>query len=322
MILSRRQLLCLASSAAILASSRSALALDYPARPVRILVGYSAGGVSDIVARLLAQKLSERLDQSFIVENKPGAGSNVAASLALHAAPDGYTLFLAGISNAINVALYSNLDFDFVRDVSPVGLISRSPLVMVVSPTFPAKTVSEFITYAKERPGKLNMGSTGVGGATHVGGELFQMMAGIKMVHVPYRGSPPAQSDLLAGRIEVMFDNIAAAIGLIRGGKLRALALSAPTAALSDVPQISDYLPGYEAYVWNGLVAPKGCPASIIQKLNAEMKTIADDASFKAQLSQLGNTVAFDTARDFGKLVAEETDKWGKVVKFAKLQPQ
>ncbi len=322
MIISRRRVLGLAGSAAVLPFARIALAANYPARPVRILVGYSAGGVSDIVARLLAQKLSERLGQNFIVENKPGAGSNVAASLAIHATPDGYTLFLAGISNAINAGLYSNLDFDFVRDVAPIGLISRSPLVMVVSPTFPAKTVPEFIAYAKERSGKLNMGSTGVGGATHVGGELFQMMAGIKMVHVPYRGSPPAQSDLLAGRIDVMFDNIAAAIGLIRADKLRALALSAPTDALSNVPQISEFLPGYEAYVWNGLVAPKGCPAAIIQQLNGEMKSIANDPAFKGQLAQLGNTVAFDTAMEFGKLIADETEKWAKVVKFANIQPQ
>ncbi len=322
MIVSRRQLMRLAGSAVILSSPRNVMALDYPSRPVRILVGYSAGGVSDIVARLLAQKLSRRLGQSFVVENKPGAASNVAASLAIHAAPDGYTLFLAGISNAINVALYNNLDFDFVRDVSPIGLISRSPLVMIVSPSFPANTVPEFIGYAKERPGKINMGSTGVGGATHVGGELFQMMAGIKLVHVPYRGSPPAQSDLLAGRIDVMFDNIAAAIGLIRAGKLRALAVSSQTNALSDVPQISRFLPGYEAYVWNGVVAAKGCPVEIVHKLNAEMKAAADDPSFQTQLSQLGNTVAFDTASQFGKLIADETEKWGKVVKYANIQPQ
>jgi tripartite-type tricarboxylate transporter receptor subunit TctC len=322
MILSRRRIIGLVGSVAVTSSYRHAFASDYPTRPVRILVGYSAGGVSDIVARLLAQKLSERLGQSFIVENKPGAASNVAASLAIHAAPDGYTLFLAGISNAINVALYNNLDFDFVRDVSAIGLISRSPLVMMVSPSFPAATVPEFIAYAKQRPGTLNMASTGVGGATHVGGELFQMLADIKMTHVPYRGSPPAQADLLGGRIDVMFDNIAAAIGLIRAGKLRALAVSSQTDALPDVPPISRFLPGYEAYVWNGLVAPRGCPAEIIQKLNAEMKTIANDTSFQAQLSQVGNAVEFDTAAEFAKLIADETIKWGNVVKFANIQPQ
>jgi len=322
MILSRRHMLRLIGSAAAASSSGYSFALDYPGRPVRILVGYSAGGVSDIVARLLAQKLSDRLGQSFIVENKPGAASNVAASLAIHSPPDGHTLFLAGISNAINVALYNNLDFDFVRDVSPIGLISRSPLVMIVSPSFPATTVPEFIAYAKQRPGTLNMASTGTGGATHVGGELFQMMADIKMTHVPYRGSPPAQTDLLGGRVEVMFDNIAAAIGLIRAGKLRALAVSSPTDALPEVPPMSRFLPGYEAYVWNGLVAPKGCPAEIVQKLNAEMKSIAADSSFQAQLSQVGNAVDFDSPAEFSKLIADETLKWGKVVKFANIQPQ
>jgi tripartite-type tricarboxylate transporter receptor subunit TctC len=320
MILSRRHLLRLIGSAAVVASP--AVALDYPTRQVRILVGYSAGGVSDIVARLLAQRLSERLGQTFIVENKPGAASNVAAGLALHSPPDGYTLFLAGISNSINVAVYNNLDFDFVRDAAPIGLISRSPLVMIVSPSFPARTVQEFIDYARERPGTLNMASTGVGGATHVGGELFQMMAQIKLTHVPYRGSPPAQADLLGGRVDVMFDNIAAAIGLIRAGKLRALAVSSPTDALAEAPPISRFLPGYEAYVWNGVVAPKGCPSDIIQKLNAEMKRVAADASFQAQLNQVGNTVDFNSPEEFGKLIADETEKWGKVVKFANIQPQ
>lgn len=322
MILSRRQWLKLTGAALAATMPKVALALDYPTRPVRILVGYSAGGVSDIVARLLAQSLSEQLHQSFYVENKPGAGSNVAANLALHAAPDGYTLFLAGISNAINVTLYKDLSFDFLHDVAPVGLISRSPLVMIVNPSFPAKTVPEFIAYAKAHSGKLNMGSTGTGGATHVGGELFQMMAGFKMVHVPYRGSPPAQSDLLAGRIQVMFDNIAAAIGLIRAGKVRALAVSSQTDALPNVPLISDFLPGYEAYVWNGIVAPKNCPAEIVDKLNKAMTAIAADPVFKAKLAQLGNTVVVDTPSDFGKVIADETDKWGKVVKFAHVQPQ
>jgi tripartite-type tricarboxylate transporter receptor subunit TctC len=322
MSLSRRQMMHLISSGAATLSFGPALALDYPSRPVRILVGYSAGGVSDIVARLLAQKLSDRLGQTFFVENKPGAASNVAASLALHAAPDGYTLFLAGISNAINVALYENLDFDFVRDVAPIGLISRSPLVMIVSPSFPAQTVQEFIGYARQRPGTLNMGSTGVGGATHVGGELFQMMANIKMTHVPYRGSPPAQADLIGGRIDVMFDNIAAAIGLIRAGKLRAIAVSSTTDALPNVPSISRFLPDYDVYVWNGLVAPKGCSADIVQKLNAEMMGIASDPGFQAQLSQVGNTVDFDAPAEFGRLIADETEKWGRVVKFANIRPQ
>ena len=258
MPLRRRRFLQFAASAlAMPALPRTAFALDYPARAVRILVGYSAGGVSDILARLLAQKLSDRLGQPFIVEDRPGAASNVAADAVVHAPPDGYTLFLAGISNAINAAIYKDLDFSFARDVTPVALVSRSPLVMEVSASFPAKTVPEFIAYAKAHPGTLNMASAGTGGATHVAGELFQMMTGIKMLHVPYRGSPPAFADVIAGREQVMFDNVAASIALIRAGKLRALAVSSHTDALPGVPLIGDFLPGYDAYVWNGIVAPK-----------------------------------------------------------------
>ncbi len=301
---------------------QAAMALDYPARPVRILVGYSAGGVSDILARLIGQRLSDRLGQPFVVEDRPGAASNVAADVLVHAPADGYTLLLAGISNAINVALYNNLDFDFVRDTAPVGLISRSPLVMEVSPSFPARTVAEFIAYAKAHPGTLNMGSAGTGGATHVAGELLQMMAGIKMLHVPYRGSPPALSDLLAGRVHVMFDNVASSIALIRAGKLRPLAVSSRTDALPGVPLISDFLPGYEAYVWNGVVAPKECPADIVGKLNAEIAAIVAEPKFKAQLADMGNTAVSDTPAEFGKLIAADTDKWAKVVKFAGIKPE
>ncbi|MGH6671394.1 MAG: Bug family tripartite tricarboxylate transporter substrate binding protein, partial [Xanthobacteraceae bacterium] len=285
MRLPRRRALGLAGSAlAMPLLPRAARALDYPTRTVRILVGYSAGGVSDILARLLAQNLSDRLGQPFVVENRPGAASNVAADVLVHAPADGYTLFLAGISNAINAAIYKHLDFSFARDVAPVGLISRSPLVMEVSPSFPAKTVPEFIAYAKAHPGTLNMGSAGTGGATHVAGELFQMMAGIKMLHVPYRGSPPALSDLLAGRVQVMFDNIAASIALIRAGKLHPLAVSSRTDALPGVPPISDFLPGYEAYVWNGVVAPKACSPVIIGKLNTAINAVVADPKFKAAL--------------------------------------
>jgi tripartite-type tricarboxylate transporter receptor subunit TctC len=314
---SRRHFLPLAGAAVALPFSRPAAALDYPTRPVRILVGYSAGGVSDILARLLAQKLSDRIGQSFYVEDRPGAASNVAASMLVRAAPDGYTLLLAGMSNAINVSLYKSLDFDFVHDVAPIGLMSRSPLVMVVSASSPAKTVSEFIAYAKEHPGKLNMGSPGTGGTSHVGGELFQMLAGIKLVHVPYRGSPPALSDLIGGRLDVMFDNIASSISLIRAGQLRALAVSLPTEALPGVPLISDFLPGYEAYVWNGVVAPKNCPPEIVQKLSAEIKAVVADPDFQAQLKNMGNTAVSDTPAEFAKLIAEDSEKWAKVIKFA-----
>ena len=319
----RRQFLLLAGAALAMPSlPQVAMAFDYPTRPVRILVGYSAGGVSDIVARLLGQRLSDRLGQPFVVENRPGAASNVATDVLVHAPSDGYTLLLAGISNAINAAIYKHLDFNFVRDVAPVGLVSRSPLVMEVNPSFPARTVSEFIAYAKAHPGALNMGSTGTGGATHVGGELFQMMAGIKMLHVPYRGSPPALSDLIAGRLQVMFNNVAASIALIRSGKLRPLAVSSRTEALTGVPLISDFLPGYEAYVWNGIVAPRDCPPAIVDKLNAEMNAIVADPDFKAHLAQLGNTAVSDTPAEFGKLIADDTEKWAKVVEFAGIKPE
>jgi tripartite-type tricarboxylate transporter receptor subunit TctC len=323
MKLPRRRLLHLAAGAlAMPFLPRAALALDYPTRPVRILVGYSAGGVSDILARLLAQKLSDRLGQPFIIEDRPGAASNVAADALVHADADGYTLFLAGISNAINAAIYKDLDFNFARDVAPVALMSRSPLVMEVSASFPTKTVPEFIAYAKAHPGTLNMGSAGTGGATHVAGELFQMMAGIKMLHVPYRGSPPALSDLLAGRVQVMFDNVAASIALIRSGKLRPLAVSSHTDALPGVPLISDFLPGYEAYVWNGVVAPKACPPEIVNKLNAAINAIVADPQFKTALDHMGNTAVSDTPAEFGRLIAADTEKWAKVVQFAGIKAE
>lgn len=323
MTLQRRHFLQLATAAAIAPATASiAEAQDlYPARPVRLVVGYSAGGVSDILARLIAQRLSDRLGQSFVVENRPGAASNVAADYVIHAPPDGYTLILAGISNAINVALYPDLDFDFIRDIAPVAIFSRSPLVMEVAPSFPAKTVPEFIAYAKTNPGTINMGSAGTGGATHVAGELFQMMTGTKLTHVPYRGSPPALSDLLAGRIQVMFDNIAASIALIHDGKLRPLAISSRTAALPDVPLISDFVPGYEAYVWNGIAAPKGTPAAIVDKLNGAINAIAADPAFKAQLADLGNTAVSDSSAGFGQLMTADAEKWAKVVKFAAIKP-
>jgi tripartite-type tricarboxylate transporter receptor subunit TctC len=317
----RRFLHFAAGAAALAAASRGAKAQAYPSRPVRIIVGYTAGGVSDILARLIGQRLSEILGQAFVVENRPGAASNVGADVVVHAAADGYTLLLAGISNAINVALYPDLDFSFVRDIAPVAIFSRSPLVMEVTPSFPAKTVPEFIAYAKANPGMINMGSAGTGGATHVAGELFQMMTGTKLIHVPYRGSPPALSDLLAGRVQVMFDNIAASIALIRDGKLRPLAVSFPTAALPDVLPIGDFVPGYEAYVWNGIAAPRDCPPDVVDKLNTAVNTIAADPAFKAQLASLGNTAVSDSPAGFGKLIAEDAAKWAKVVKFSGAKP-
>ena len=311
-----------AAAATLLAAPRAMAQNAYPARPVRLVVGYTAGGVSDILARLIGKRLSERLGQPFVVENRPGAASNVAAEYVVHAPPDGYTLLLAGISNAINVALYPDLDFNFVRDFAPVGLFSRSPLVMEVTPLFPAATAAEFIAYAKANPGTLVMASAGTGGATHVSGELFQMLTGIKMLHVPYRGSPQALSDLLAGRTQVMFDNVAASIALIRDGKLRPLAVSSHTDALPGVPPIGDTVPGYEAYVWNGITAPKGVSAEVVDRLNAAINAIAAEPEFKAQLANLGNTAVSDTPAAFGKLIAADAEKWTGVVKFAGIKPE
>jgi len=323
MELPRRQFLQAAIGAVASGAAPAAMAQEaYPTRPVRIVVGYTAGGVSDILARLIGEQLSRRLGQPFVVENRPGAASNVAADYVVHAPADGYTLFLAGISNAINVSLYPDLDFNFARDMAPVAIFSRSPLVMEVNPSFPANTVADFIAYAKANPGTVAMGSAGTGGATHVAGELFQMLTGTKFTHVPYRGSPPAQADLLAGRIQVIFDNIAAAIALIRAGKLRALAVSSHIDALPDIPRIGDFVSGYDAYVWNGITAPKGCPADVIGKLNAAVNAIAAETAFKDALANLGNTAVADTPAGFGQLIAADTEKWAKVVKFAGIKPE
>jgi tripartite-type tricarboxylate transporter receptor subunit TctC len=320
----RRFLRLAAGMAAMPALSRLARADDYPARSVRIVVGYAAGGVSDILARLIGQRLSERLGQPFVIENRPGAVSNVAAEVVVRAPPDGYTLFLAGISNAINVTLYPNLSFNFMRDMTPVGLISRSPLVMEVNPAVPAQSVAEFISYAKNDQNKVTMASAGAGGATHVSGELFQLMTGIKMLHVPYRGSPPALTDLMAGREQVMFDNLASSIALIRAGKLRALGLTSKTRsdALPDVPTIGEFVPGYEASIWNGITAPKNTPPEIIAKLNNELGAILAEPKIKAQYSDLGNTPVSSTPDEFAKLIADDTEKWAKVVKFADIKPE
>jgi tripartite-type tricarboxylate transporter receptor subunit TctC len=333
-MLRRRQFLHLAAGATVapilaapmltmpvLPALAAAAADDYPARPVHLVVGYAPGGVSDILARLIGQKLSERLGQPFVVENRPGAGGNVGADEVVHSPPDGYTLLLAGMANAINVSLYPELDFNFAHDMAPVAVFSRSPMVLEVSPSFPAQTVPDFIAYAKANPGAINMGTAGTGGSTHVAGELFQMLTGTKFTHVPYRGSPPAITDLIGGQIQVMFDNLTASISLIRAGKLRPLAVSARTAALPDVPLLSDFVPGYEAYSWNGITAPRDCPPAIIGKLNAAVNAIVADPAFKAQLADVANTAISDTPEGFGKLIGEESDKWSKVVQFAAITP-
>jgi tripartite-type tricarboxylate transporter receptor subunit TctC len=320
MKLVRRQFLHLSAVAlALPAASHVARAQTYPARPVRVVAGFAAGGPIDIVARLMAQWLSERLGQQFIVENRPGAGGNIAAESVVSATPDGYTLLMVSPSNTVNMTLYEKLNFNFLRDIAPVAGIVRLPNVMVVDPSFPAKTVPEFIAYAKANPGKINMGSAGNGTSQHIAGELFKMMAGIDMVHVPYRGAAPALADLFGGRVHVMFGTTPASIEYIRAGKLRPLAVTtvARWDGLPDIPTISDFVPGYEASGWFGLGAPRNTPADIVATLNKEINAGFADAKFRARLEGLGGTVLAGSPADFGKLLADEAEKWGKVVRFA-----
>ena len=323
MKLRRRQFLHLAASGVALATaSRAALALDYPTRPVRFIVGFPAGSATDIVGRLMAQTLSERLGQQFIVDNRPGAGSNIAAEVVVRAEPDGYTLLQVASPNAINATLYDNLSFNFIRDIAPVAGIMRYPYVMVVNSAFPAKTIPEFIAYAKANPAKINMASAGNGTAPHVFGELFMMMTGVKMLHVAYRG--PYFSDLLAGQVQVVFSPVPSTIGYIRAGTLRPLAVTTATRsdALPDVPAVAEFVPGYEASSWQGVGAPKTTPASIVDRLNKEINAVIADAAMKARLADLGGTVLPGSPADFGKLIADETEKWAKVVKFAGIKPE
>ena len=294
---------------------------DYPARPLHLLVGYAAGGVSDILARLIGKQLSDRLGQPVIVENHPGAGGNVAADQVVHASPDGYTLLLAGMANAINVSLYPDLDFNFARDMAPVAIFARSPMVMEVNPSFPAKTVAEFVAYAKAHPGTIAMGSAGTGGSTHVAGELFQMLTGTKFTHVPYHGSPPALDDLLAGRLQVMFDNLTSSLAFIRAGKLRALAVSSRTDALPGVPLISDFVPGYEAYSWNGITAPKDCPPAN-RSPSSMRRSMQAWPIPRSRRSLRKSAIRPSSTRPpgFGKLIAADSARWANVVSFAAIQ--
>ena len=296
-----------------------ASALDYPTRSVRFVVGYPAGGATDIMARLIGQRLSERLGQQFIIENKPGAGNNIATDQVVKADPDGYTILLVNPANAINASLYAKLNFDFIRDIAPISGISRVPNVMVVNPSVPAKTVAEFIAYAKANPGAVNMASSGNGTSIHLSGELFKAMAGVDMLHVPYRGSAPAITDLLGGRVQVMFDNMPSAISHIKAGTLRALAVTTATRSseLPDVPTVGETIPGYEASAWFGIGAPKDTPKEIIEKLNREVNAILAEPNIKARLGELGGIPMAGSAADFGVVVAAETEKWAKVVKFA-----
>ena len=324
MKLARRRFLHLATIAIGLpAVSRMARAQSYPARPVRIIVGFAAGGAPDIAARLLAQWLSERLGQQFVIENRPGAGGNIATEAVVDAPADGYALLLVSLANAVNATLYEKLNYNFIRDIAPVASISHETYCMEVHPSFPAKTVPEFIAYAKANPGKLNMASAGIGTGPHMAGELFKMMAGVDMVHVPYRGSPPALTDLLAGQVQVMFSPLSSSIQYVRGGKLVALAVTTATRSvvLPDIPTVGDFVPGYEATGWFGLGAPRETPVEIVDKLNKEINAGLANPKLKAQLADLGGTTLPGSAADFGKLIAEETEKWAKVVKLSGAKP-
>jgi tripartite-type tricarboxylate transporter receptor subunit TctC len=320
----RRKFLHLAAGAAALsARSRIARAQTYPARPVRIIVGFPPGGPADIVGRLIGQWLSERLGQPFIIDNRSGAASNIAAEAVVRAPPDGYTLLEVASVNAINATLYEDLSFNVIRDIAPVASIIRSPNIMDINPAFPARTVPEFIAYAKANPGKVNMASSGTGSTSHVSGELFKMMAGIDMVHVPYRGAAPALSDLLGGQVQVMFDPLLSSIGYIRAGKLRVLAVTTAvrSEALPDIPTVGEFLPGYEASTWFGLGLPKNTPADIVHKLNKEVNAGLADPKLKARLADLGGTVLVGSPAEFGELIAEDIEKWARVIKFAGIHP-
>jgi len=323
--LPRRNFLHLAAGAAALpAVSRVARAQAYPSRPVRIIVGFPAGGGADIVARLIGQWLSERLGQQFIIENRPGAASNIATEAVVRAPADGYTLLQCGTPNVINATLYEKLNFNFIRDIAPVAGIARGAFVMVINPSVPAKTIPEFIAYAKANPGKISMASSGTGTTNHVAGELFKMMTSVDMVHVPYRGDAPAITDLLGGQVQVYFGTLSGSVEYIRAGKLRALAVTtaARSEVLPDIPTVSDFLPGYEASLWNGFGASKGTPVEIVEKLNKEINAAFPDPNIKARLADLGSVPMPMTLADFGRLIAEETEKWAKVIRAANIKLQ
>jgi tripartite-type tricarboxylate transporter receptor subunit TctC len=324
MKLPRRRFLYLAAGAiALPAVSRIANARTYPTRPVRLIVGFSPGGGVDINARLIGQSLSERLGQQFVIENRPGAGSNIATEAVVNAAPDGYTLLMLSPPNAINATLYEKLNYNFIRDITQVAHVSRVPNVMEVPPSFAAKTVPEFIAYAKANPGKINYASSGTGGSDHMSGELFKMMAGVDMVHVPYRGTAPALTDLLGAQVQVMFGTMTASIQYIRDGKLRALAVTTATRseALPEIPTVGEFLPGFEASTWYGVGVPKKTPTEIVEKLNKEINAALADPKLRARFADLGADLVSMTPAEFEKLVVDETEKWGKAVKFSGAKP-
>jgi tripartite-type tricarboxylate transporter receptor subunit TctC len=325
MKLPRRKFLHLAAGAAAFpAVSHIASADTYPTRPVRWIVPFPPGGGTDIISRLISQWLSERLGQAFVIENRPGAATNIGTEVVVKAPSDGYTLLLVFSSNAINATLYEKLNFNFLRDIAPVAGIIRLPLVMLANPSVPAKTLPEFITYAKANPGKINMASGGNGTPSHVAGELFKMMAGVNMVHVPYRGSAPALTDLLGGQVQIFLVNLVPSLEYIRAGKLRALAITAATRTevLPDLPTVGEFVQGYEASSWYGVGVPKGTPTDIIDKLNKEINAGLADPKIKARLADLGGTVFSGSSADFGKFIADETKKWAMVIRAANIKLQ
>jgi tripartite-type tricarboxylate transporter receptor subunit TctC len=325
MKISRRSALRLAAGSALWpATSQLAVAQNYPAKAMRFIVPVPPAGTFDIVARLIAHALSDRLGQQLVIENRGGAGTNIGTAVVAHATPDGYTLLLVGSPGAINATLYDNLDFSFARDIAPVASIERAPLIVAVNPAFPAKTIPQFIDYAKANPGKINMGSGGVGSTGHVAGELFNMMTGVKMAHVPYRGEAPAIVDLLAGQVQVAFSTPGSVISYVRAGTLRALAVTSATRmdVLPDIPALAESVPGYEAVSWAGIGAPAGTPAEIIDKLNRETNAALADPKLEAQYADFGAKVMTGTPAEFKKFIAAEIEKWGKVVKFANIKPE
>jgi tripartite-type tricarboxylate transporter receptor subunit TctC len=324
MKISRRKFLHLAAgSGALPVLSRTARAQAYPSRPVHIIVPYAAAGPNDIVARVVSQWLSERLGQPFVIENRPGAGTNIGTEMVVHAPPDGYTVLVVSSSHAINATLYDKLNFSFIRDIAPVASIMRVPNVMLVNPSFPARSVREFIDYGKANPGKLNFGSSGVGASNHMSGELFKVMTGLDMMHVPYRSSGPALTDLISGQVQVMFDAISSSVEHIRGGRLRPIAVTTATKAdaLPEVPAIADVVPGYEVSNWFGFGMPRSTPPDVIMTFNEAVDAALADPKLKARLAELGGILMPGSPADFGKLIAEETEKWGKVIRSANIKP-
>jgi tripartite-type tricarboxylate transporter receptor subunit TctC len=325
MKLHRRKFLAFAGAAAAApALPRHVVAEDYPARPVRIVAGFAAGGGVDITARLIGQWLTERLGQQFVTENRPGAGGNIGTEAVVNAAADGYMLLLATVPNAVNASLYEKLNFNFIRDIAPIAGIIRVPMVILLNPSVPARTVPEFVGYAKANPGKINMASAGNGSAPHMAGELFKMMAGVNLVHIPYRGQGPALTDLLGGDVQVLFATAPGTTDYIRTGKLRALAVTSAARAevLPELPTVADFVPGYEASQWYGLAAPRNTPTEIVARLNKEINAAIADPAMKARLAAIGGEPLPGTPAEFGRLIAEETEKWAKVVRAAGIKPE